>query len=204
MLKNYITIAWRNIIKNKVFSSINIFGLALGMACSLLIVLWVMDERGIDAFHKKDNSLYAVYERQYHDRQIDGMPYTPGMLAEEMKIKFPEVAYATSWAWNQQVAFKVNDKILNEEGNFASPDFFEMFSYPLIEGDAATALKTPSGIAISRKMAVDFFGSPEKAIGKSMLYKNKKDFAVSAVFENISSHSSKKFDFILPWHAFLD
>lgn len=204
MLKNYLTIAWRNIVRNKVFSAINIFGLALGMACSLLIVLWVMDERGIDAFHARDNTLYDVYERQYHDGQIDGMPYTPGMLAEEMKIKFPEVEYATSWAWNHLAAFKVNDKILNEEGNFASPDFFVMFSYPLLEGDAARALKAPSSIAISRKMAVDFFGSPENAIGKSILYKNTRDFAVSAVFENTSGRSSRKFDFILPWKAFLD
>jgi len=204
MLKNYFTIAWRNIVRNKSFSSINIFGLALGMGCSLLIVLWVNDERGIDAFHEKDNNLYSVFERQYHDGQIDAGHNTPGLLAQEMKIKFPEIEFASSMAWNDLSTFKVNDKILNEEGNYASPDFFMMFSYPLIEGDAATALKSPSNIAISRKMANDFFGSPEKAMGKSMLFKNSKDLVVSAVFENISTRSSTKFDFILPWEVFLE
>src|SRR4051812_49405508 len=186
MLTNYFKVAWRTLFKNKTFSMINIFGLALGMSCSLLIMLWVNDERGVDSFHENSENLYSVFERQYHDGQIDGGFYTPGMLAEEMKVKLPEVQYATPFAWNDLNTFEANGKILKEEGNYGGPDFFVMFSYPLLAGNAKSALMTSVDIAVSRKMAEDFFGSVENAIGKSIRYQNRKDLKVTAVFENIT------------------
>ena len=204
MLRNYIKTAWRNLVKNRAFSLINILGLSLGLTCSLLIMLWVNDERSIDAFHEQDEFLYTVYERQYHDGQIDGVYNTPGLLAEEMKTVLPDVALATSLGWNDLATFEFKGKILKEEGNSAGPDFFKMFSYPLLEGDADRALSSPVDIAISRKMAEDFFGSPEEAIGKSIRYQDKKDLTVSAVFENIAPNSSQKFDFLVNWDDFLE
>jgi putative ABC transport system permease protein len=204
MLINNLRLAWRNIFKNRVFSTINIMGLAFSLTCSLLILLWVSDERRIDAFHQHDKNLYTVFERQYFDGQVNGTYGTPGLLAEEVKLKFPEVQFATSMGWNELSSFEANGKILKESGNFASPDFFTMFSYSLIEGDASTALSQPSNIAISRTMATRFFGSVEDAIGEQMRYKNHKDVLVTAVFEDISLQSSKKFDFILPWGVFLE
>src|SRR5579859_3702237 len=185
MLKNYIKTSVRNLLKNISFSLINILGLALGMACSLLIWLWVQDERGIDSFHANDARLYRVYERSYHDNQVYAGYNTPGPLPEELKTVFPEVKYTTGMAWRTLNTFEGNGKILKESGDYGSPDFFSVFSYPLIEGHAETALNTPIDIAISRKMAEDFFGKPEAAIGQPLRLQNKKDLKISAVFENI-------------------
>ncbi len=204
MFKNYLKTAWRNLVKNRAFSIINILGLTLGLTCSLLIMLWVHDERSINAFHELDDRLYTVFERQYHDGIIDTYYNVPGLLAEELKTVFPEVEFASGMGWNELATFEFNGKILKEDGNNAGPDFFKMFSYPLLAGDANSALKDPVDIAISRKMAEDFFGSPEEAMGKSIRYQNIKDLKVSAVFENITHQSSRKFDFIINWETFLE
>lgn len=204
MIKNYLLVAFRNIRKNKTFSFINITGLALGMACSMLILLWVNDERSMDKFNKDTDRLYSVYERQYYDNKIDAFHATPGVLADEMKRVLPDVQYASSFAWQEENTFQVGDKIIKEKGNHAGADYFKMFSYPLLTGNAATALNTPATIAISRKMANDFFGSPQNAMGKMIRYDNRKDFTVSAVFEDIGENMSAKFDFLINWHAFLE
>ena len=96
MFKNYFKIAWRNLIKNKAFSAINIFGLALGLACSLLIMLWIQDERSVDSFHANGKQLYQVYERQYYDGKVEASYPTQGLLAEELKRNVPEVQYASA------------------------------------------------------------------------------------------------------------
>jgi predicted permease len=204
MFKNYLKTAFRNLWKNKAFSFINIMGLALGLACSLLIMLWVSDEYKVDAFHKNGSRLYSVFEKQFRDGQINAFHGGPGILAEEMKKVLPEVQYATNYAWNQLSSFEANNKIIKENGNHAGQDFFKVFTYPLLAGNASTALQTPLDIAISKKMAEEFFGSPEKAIGKTIRYDNKKDLKVTAVFDNVLQNSTAKFDFILNWQSFLE
>jgi len=204
MFKNYLKIAFRNLTKNKAFSLINIMGLALGLACSLLIMLWVNDEYHIDAFHKNGSRLYSVYERQNHDGQWSAFHGSPGIMADEMKRVLPEVQYATNFAWNELNTFEANNKILKQNGNHAGQDFFKMFSYPLLEGNPITALQTPSDIAISKKMAEDFFGSPAEAIGKTIRCQNKTDFKITAVFDDVPQNSTAKFDYILNWQSFLE
>src|ERR1700746_3747682 len=112
MFKNYLKTALRNLWKNKVFSFINIMGLALGLACSLLIMLWVNDEYHIDAFHQYGSRLYSVYEKQYRDGHVDAFYGTPGILADEMKRVMPEVQYATNYAWNELKTFEANNKVI--------------------------------------------------------------------------------------------
>ncbi|MGZ5133826.1 MAG: ABC transporter permease, partial [Flavitalea sp.] len=204
MIKNYLTIALRNLWRNKSFSFINVFGLALGMACSLLIMLWVQDEKAVDGFFKNSHRIFSVYERQYYDKKIEAFHGTPGILSDEIKKVIPEIQYASPMAWNGFSTFQAGDKIMKEEGNQAGADFFKIFSYQLLQGNAATALNTPLSIAISRKMAEDFFGNPQSAIGKTIRYENQKDFKITAVFENISRLSSRRFDFLLNWEAFLE
>jgi putative ABC transport system permease protein len=203
MIKNYLKIAWRNLWRNKFFSTINILGLALGMACSILILLWVQNELSIDSFHANGSRLYAVTERQYYDGKIMGQYSVPGVLANEMKKVIPEIEYATNYGWNNENTFRVGNKILKLRGTSADSDFFKMFSFPLLEGNPKNALNTPVSIAISRKMAGDFFGSPHNAMGKTIRYENKKDFTVTAVFENQPENSSSKSEFIINWDNFL-
>jgi len=202
MIKNYFLVAWRNMVRNKVFSGINILGLALGMTCSLLIMLWVQDERSVDGFHANGPQLYQVYERDFLDGKIHADFPTQGLMAEELKKQFPEVQYASSLEWNTTNTFEAGNKIAKMSGSFAGADFFTMFSYPLIQGTLKTALNTLEGVAISRKMANLFFGSPEAAMGKTIRYENSDNFRVSAVFEDLPANSSQQFDFLRSWIAF--
>ena len=204
MIKNYIKIAFRNLWKQKGFSAINILGLSLGMACSLLILLWVKDEKSVDAFHKNGKNLYYIYERNHLGGKIETWYWTQGPLAEELKKQIPEIKAATPFSWPSMSTFTVGDKILKQNGYSAANDFFSMFSYPLLEGRAADALNSPNSISISRKMAADFFGSPSAAIGKTIRYENKKDFTVKAVFEDLPAQVSTPFDYIISWTAYLE
>jgi putative ABC transport system permease protein len=99
MIRNYFKIAWRNIAHNKSFSSINVLGLALGMACSLLIMLWIQDEFSVDRYHANGPQLYHVMERQFFDGKVEAGTGTPGLLADELKKEFPEIAYSSGLSW---------------------------------------------------------------------------------------------------------
>ncbi|WP_259068580.1 ABC transporter permease [Mucilaginibacter sp. X4EP1] len=205
MIKNYLKVAWRNLVKNKAHTFINVAGLSVGLACSLLILLWVQSELDMDAFHKNGKNLYSVYERQFYDNKVTAQYFTPGQLATELKKNIPEIKYATSstTGFEERHTFRVGDKILKIEGAAADSDFFKMFSYPLVQGNAQTALNNVSGIAISKKMAEDFFGASQTAMGKTVRYDNQHDFIVTAVFDNIGSNSSEKFDYIINWQAYM-
>ena len=212
MFKNYFKISFRNIIRNKAFSAINIVGLALGMSCFLFIFLWVQDERSIDNFHTIKN-LYNVYQTTYAHEEVDGQYTTPvrftddrrHILLEDIQESIPEIKhvnfYATGYElpWGHPEIFQVGEEIHKLEGSRAGADFFTMFNYPLIAGGKENALKDINSIAISRKMAALFFESPEEAIGKSIRYENQFDFTITAVFEDITSKSSLQFDFLLNW-----
>jgi predicted permease len=204
MIKNYLKIAFRNLTKNKGFSLINILGLALGIACSVLILLWVKDERSIDSFHKNGGQLYVIYKTQTYDGTANTSYSTPGVMADEVKKAFPQVQYASSFASDEENTFQAGDKIMKQSGNYASADFFKMYSYPLLQGTAQSALGSVESIAISRKMATDFFANPENAIGKTIRFNNARDFNVTAVFENLPENTSVKFDYLINWHAYLE
>src|ERR1700748_109597 len=107
MIRNYLKVAWRNLVRNKAHTFINIAGLSVGLACSLLIMLWVQNELGIDAFHKNTKTLFQVYERQYFDNKIFGQYYTPGVLAAELKREVPEIQNAVSTNFDEERTFKV-------------------------------------------------------------------------------------------------
>lgn len=217
MLRNYLKIAGRNLNKHFAFSVINILGLALGMSCCLFIFLWVEDEKSVDNFHSNGPNLYTAYETRSVNRVLTGSYRTPvrqrlrpasdEFLMEDLPRSVPEVQsvvfYATGYElpWGHPETIQVGGRKEKLKGARASRDFFKMFSYPLVEGSAQTALPDIGSIAISRKMAVMFFGSPRQAIGKSLRYENKLDLMVSSVFENIGPESSLQFDFLLNWDA---
>ncbi|HZY38349.1 MAG TPA: ABC transporter permease [Mucilaginibacter sp.] len=204
MFKNYFKIAWRTIVRNKAHSFINISGLAVGIACSLLILLWVQNERDMDAWHKNGPRIYDVYERTHVDHQDAASYGTPALIAGEVKRVIPDVQYATQMAWLEPHNFRVGDKALKLTGSFASADYFKMFDTKLLEGNAQNALNALSGVAISHKMANELFGSPEAAIGKNILLENTINLNVSAVFEDLPNITSTRFDYLLNWQKFFD
>ena len=203
MITNYLKTALRNLWINKGFSAINISGLALGMTCGLLILLWVRDEKNVDAFHANGDRLYTVYARGISASGVTAGNSTPGLLAEELKKNLPQVEAACEVNFTNKYTFSAGKKILKEDANFAGADFFSMFSYPLLDGDAAHALAGPESMAISRKMAVDFFGSPAAAMGQTIRYQNQKDFQVTAVFENLPMNVSTRFDCLINYEEFM-
>jgi putative ABC transport system permease protein len=207
MIKNYFKIAWRNLIGNKSFSVINISGLALGMACSMLIWLWVKDELKVDGFHKNGPQIYQVYERNFYDGKTDAGYTTQGLLAEELRRMIPEVQYAAAMDYAAPPGtlnnLEAEGKVIKMNGSFVGADFFSMFTYPLLHGTPATALNSPACISVSRKMAEMFFGTADKAIGKTIRFENKEDLLITAVFENVPDNSSIQFDFLRSWTDFV-
>ncbi|MEA5427175.1 ABC transporter permease [Arcicella lustrica] len=203
MIQNYLKIAFRNLLRNKVFSVINILGLALGMTCSLMIMLWVQDERSVDAFHTNKNQLYRIYMKEFFSGKTQGVIWTPGPLAEELKRVIPEIQMSTAFSWPSSQTFMVGDKVNKQETNVAGADFFKMFSFKLLQGNPESALKNLNSLAISRKMAEIFFGSPEVAIGKTIRFDNRNDLIVTAVFENLPQNSTLKFDCLRSWDAYV-
>ncbi|HEY8970021.1 MAG TPA: ABC transporter permease, partial [Puia sp.] len=135
---------------------------------------------------------------------MEGDYDAPSLLGAELKKDFPEVQYVVTTDWDDTYMFRTEDKALKATGGFAGEDFFKIFSYRLLAGDAVSALNAPGRMAISKGMAVRFFGSPQAAMGKTLHRDsvNKwKNFVVSAVFEE-DVHSSLRFDFLLSWHDY--
>ena len=218
MIKNFFKIAWRNVIRHKAHTFINVIGLALGMTCCLFIFLWVQDEKGIDNFHHNGKNLYVLYETTTANGNVSAdynmpmqfdtsiRPYKRLYLVEDAKATVPGIVgyanYATGYdlPWGHPETLQVGEKVVKMNGSRAGTEFFKMFSYPIIAGNnAATALTNPGNMAISRHTAEAFFGTPANAIGKSIRYENKYNFIVSSVFENVPERSSLKFDFVLSW-----
>ena len=203
MLKSYFKIGWRNLVKDRVFSFINISGLSLGISCSILIGLWIRDESNMDAFHKDGDRLFAVTSVEYSGSEMNGSYDTPGLLGEELKKVIPEVEYACNTAWTSYHNFAVGDEKMVVPGNFAGADFFKMFSYPLLIGSPETALPSRDCIALSKRMAIAFFGSPESAINQSIRYEGTDDLKVTAVFDDMGDNVSQKVEYLINWDFFL-
>ncbi|UFH54212.1 ABC transporter permease [Spirosoma sp. KNUC1025] len=203
MLHNYFKIAWRNMIRNKTFSVINILGLALGMTSSLLILLWVQDEFSIGKQYANAQLLYRVMENEIADGRVVTDEDTPGILADELKKQFPEIVYAAGLSSEENHVLSVGDKLARERGCFVGADWFKMYSLPLLAGNRETALSAPNNVAISRKVAEMYFKTPQAALGKAIRFDNYTDYQVTAVFEDLPYNSTDKYDFLLNWTRYL-
>ena len=202
MISNYLKIAWRNLWKNKTFSLLNILGLALGMACSLLIMLWLQDEIKKDKFHKNGAQLYRVMENQFYAGETVTYASTPGILSQHITKDIPEIEMASQMLWEEAPLFTVGDKFEKERGRYVNGDFLNMFTFGLEKGDARTALKRPDGVVISKKLADKYFPNQD-ALGKIIRVDNKDDVMVTGVLKEITEQSSLKFDFLMSYERWL-
>jgi putative ABC transport system permease protein len=204
MIKNYLIVTFRNLFRNKAFSIINVVGLAFGISCSLLTLLWVLDELSMDAFHVNRERLYRVLENQaYTDGKILTTNSTPGPMAPVIKEKFPEIEFASRMTWPERKLFQEKKEGFFEEGRFVDQDFLQMFSFPLQSGDVNTALKDMHSIVISEKMAIKFFGKAD-AIGKVFVMDADESFKVTGVLAPLPTTSSLKFDFLMPFSWYFE
>ena len=195
MFKSYIKIAVRNLKKQKMFSAINIFGLAAGMSCTILIMLWVQDEMSFDKFHKNADNIYRVVQDQhYSGGEIFPVAVTPGPLSKALKENFPEIVNSVRVKSNRR-SLKYEDKIFYERLTYSDSTFFEMFSFPLIAGNPKTVLKNPYSILLSEEMAEKYFGN-ENPVGKTIIADNKFSLKVEGIFQNVPENSHMQFDFM--------
>ncbi len=196
MFKNYFKIALRNLLKHKAYSVINLFGLALGLACCILLANLILHELSYDKFHEKAARIHRVILTL---KSRTGYT-TPAPLAPALEQQIPEIEKAVRF-WRTQTVVRRDEKMFVEPILFVDPAFLEMFSFPLAQGHAAQALKDPSGVVLSAAMAEKYFGS-ENPIGKVLTFdlgNETQAFAVTGILSRLPENSSLKFDFLLPF-----
>ena len=203
MDKNYFKIAWRHIKKNKGYAFINMIGLSLGMACAILILLWVNDEVQYNAFQKNYNNLYQVLENQSYEGKTYTFSAMPGPFAPVVKDELPEIKYAARTDWGTNLLFSIGDKSIYEMGVFADPDFLKMFSFELIKGDTSKILKDPSSIVITKKMAQKFFGDDDP-VGRTIKVNNDKEYTITGLLKDPPLNSTIKFSWLASFKIYED
>ncbi|MDN5215263.1 ABC transporter permease [Fulvivirgaceae bacterium BMA12] len=200
MYQHNFKLTYRNFLKYKSTFLINLIGLSTGLACALLIYLWVADEVAVDKFHQKNARLYQVIENQGLSGNTRSTRSTPWLLAEALAEEMPEVAYAavaTPPFWHEKSTLKVKDKSVKAGKQYVGRDYFNIFSYNLIHGDKHRVLNDKNSIVISEDLAVKLFGTVDNILGETIEYQQEAEYVVSGIFENIPASSSIQFDFVL-------
>jgi putative ABC transport system permease protein len=213
MIPNFFKSSWRSLTKDRQFTFLNLIGLATGLACALLIWLWVSDERSVDRFNENDNRLYEVMRNSPNgDGTFSTWPVTPGLLASSMAREFPEVEHAVPIRGEGTDIVSSIDSTGADGGSpgkhtrarmsLAGKDFFTIFSYRLLEGDRATAMNDPSGAVISDKLARRLFNTTKGIVGKRIEWGEagyKGPYTIAGVFEAPPANATDQFELLLPY-----
>ena len=211
MLRNYLTVAYRNLVRYKVYSAINITGLAIGIAFCILAFLYIHHEWSFDAFHKNADQIYRVYaEVRGPDNKFYGTPISPTALRNELVQTVTGINQAVRLVAgrgddpeDQEIQVTYGDQIFKLPFLIVDPEFLDMFSFPLRSGDSEIALKQPQSVVLSTETAKKIFGD-ENPIGKQLTLRSiwrheHADFTVTGVAEPIPDNSSIQFDMLLPY-----
>ena len=202
MIKNYFKTAWRGLMKNKFYSTINILGLTIGMASAILILLWIQNEMSHDRFYEKTDRIYLAANRDKVNGEMMAWNNTPKPLGLAIKKDYPEVEDVVRL--NEYAAnflLTAGDKHFSLHGEFADSGFLKMFSLPLLEGNAATSLNSPNGIVLTKQLAVKLFGN-EDVMGKTVQIDSADNFTVTGVLKDLPSNTRFSFEYVLPWAYF--
>ena len=206
MFKTNLKIAWRNLIKDKQFTLLNVLGLSAGLACALLIFLWVSDELSYDKFFANDDRIYKLMEQRSNgEGAISYSEESSGKLSDAVKQSVPGVEYAAAVAppgWFAQNTLSVNDKNIKASGQYAEKDYFNIFSFPMVDGTRNNALANNNSIVLSDELAMRLFGTTNNIIGRAVNFDHDTTFFVSGVFKKMPVNSSQQFDFVLSFDYF--
>ena len=211
MSKNRLRTAWRNIMKDRLFTILNLFGLSVGLACTMVIYLWVNDELQVDKFNTKDKYLFQVLMNMETPNGIETGEQTPGLLAGTLASEFPEVEYAAAvvpvtWA-DKKGILSYQGKQITASNQFAGKDFFKIFSYTFIDGEGTSGLADKTSILISRELAMKLFGTTDNVPGKTITW-SQQDFngsyRISGIFENPPVNSTMQFDVLFSYDLYLE
>lgn len=196
MFKNYLKIAFRNLLRHKLYSLINVLGLALGMACCLLIILFIQDELSYDRFHEKAGQIYRVAKIEKRNEGVVNYPLVFPVVAPKLQEDFPEVLNAVRFEPRLSVLVnRENKQFLEQRFFYADSNVFDVFTFPLIKGDPKIALKEPYTLVLSEETAEKYFGSQDP-LGQTLTIDNKHDYKITGVLKNIPHNSHMKFDFL--------
>ena len=203
MIKNYLKVILRNIKKHKGYSFINITGLAIGMACCLLISIWVLDELNHDRFHENADCIYRVEENQHYSQGVYHVTVTPYPIAPALKDEIAGIKDATRYVWAGGGMYRYEENSFFEYNVRAvDPSFFRIFTFPLVKGDREKALDSPYSLVMSEEMAEKYFGRSDP-LGKVVTVNNQHEFTVTGVMKNIPHNSYLQFDVAIPY-AYLE
>jgi ABC-type antimicrobial peptide transport system permease subunit len=206
MIKILLNTVIRNLYKQKTYSVINILGLATGVTCTLLILIWVNYEISFDTYHKDIERIYTVYEnQQYADGDVFSVYSTPSPLAGSLKNEYPEVEFSSRMVstWGQLVLSANGKTFVENGGKVVDPDFFKIFSIPVLFGDYISPLANENTIVLSQNLSDKLFGDIDPT-GLSVEVNSRYQFIVGAVVENAPENSSIHYDFFLPFKFFQD
>lgn len=201
MITNFIRITLRHLWKNKTYSFLNIFGLAIGIVCAGFIFLWIEDEVTFDHSFAKRDRLYMTPTLQTYEGNARLFYSSPGKLAAAIKEEIPGILQSGRVNRNFQL-YSVGDKDIYEAGAYADSSILDMFGYTFLQGSANEAFKQLNAIVISEKMAKRFFGSAQQAYGKTLAQDHKDNFVVTGVIKDIPVNSSLRPDWIIPFGVF--
>ncbi|HTQ65355.1 MAG TPA: ABC transporter permease [Puia sp.] len=209
MIKNYFKTAFRNLWKNRTYSFLNVFGLAIGVTCASLIFLWVEDELTFNHNFAKRNYLYHVMQNEKNDVGISTNGSTPGPLAAALKADIPGIINSGRLSWPMDELAVVGDKTIKENGMYADPSVLSMYKLAFIYGDAATALSDPNSVVISESMSKKFFGS-NNPIAKTIKMNIKGAYSVdglytvTGVFKDLPANCYYHFQWLSPYTTWED
>ncbi|NJB70220.1 putative permease [Saonia flava] len=201
MFKSYLKIAWRNLWRNKGFSAINIFGLAIGITCASLIFLWVEDELNFDSVFPKQDLVYIVPTNQTFEGEVYTFYSTPGPLAKDLKNEIPEIT-KSSTTWGGEILLTVGENRINRYGRYVHPDFLDIFSLTFIEGEMKSALSRPDGIVLTQETAYTIFGPDKKVLNRVLKINNEYSFTVTGVVKDLPRNVTFGFNWLLPFERF--
>lgn len=198
MFKNYFIVTVRNLFRNGFYSFINIAGLATGITCSVLILLWVADERSFDRFLPKVDRLYQVWVNAKFDGKIQSWTSVPLPTYEAMKTADSNIKRTVVTDWGGKHLLTVGEKKIMKNGYYASEEFLEMFEYPLVYGKADQVMDDPRSIIITESTAKALFGN-EDPINKTIQINGEQELKVSGILKDVPKNSSFEIDFLMTW-----
>lgn len=202
MLKNYLKIAFRNLIKQKGYTIINILGLAIGISCFMLIFLFVADELSYDSFHSKSDRIYRLIEKIDMEGQGEESSSNPLPVAKALATDYPHYIEKTVRFFNFQqptLSLQVDDKKFNEKRLFfVDSTLFDVFDFPLAQGDPSTALADPNSIVITKAIAEKLYGS-ENALNKTVIFEGNFELKITGIFDDLPDQSHIHFDGLISY-----
>lgn len=198
MIKNLFLVTIRNLMKHRLYSIINIIGLAIGIVCSVLILLWVADETSFDTFHPKADRLHQVWVNAEFDGSITSWSSVPLPTYQAMKTADSNIRNAVVTGWGNDRLMTVGDTRIIKKSYFVSEEFLEMFEFPLIEGNAEYVLDDPPSIVITESTAKALFGN-EDPMYQIIRVDDESDLKVTGILKDIPKNSSFQFDFLMTW-----